>query len=137
MKAGIAMRPLRRTIRRILPTRRRCVKSPFFDWAFASSAPRRFRIFCNSSSVKAIEFPASLISCRLLPSAGGTSPCGADGTAPPLLLPLFLQGPEEMARAVDLVLMLADGLGGAVRPAALLGGVPVGQTPGLRFTLQL
>src|SRR6266850_5938453 len=127
MKAGIAIRPLRRTIRRILPTRRRCVKSPFGGWAFASSAPRRLRIFCNSSSVKAIQFPASLISSRLLPSAGSNSPCRADGTAPPLLLPLLLQSPEEMARAVDLVLILTDCLGGAVRPAALLGGVPVGQ----------
>jgi len=54
-----------------------------------------------------------------------------------LLLPLLLQGLEEMARAVDLVFMLADCRGGAIRPAALLGGVPVGQAPGLRFALQL
>jgi hypothetical protein len=58
-------------------------------------------------------------------------------SSPPLLLPLFLQGLEEMARAVKLVLMLADCRGGAARPAALLRGSPMGQASGLRFVLQL
>ena len=52
-----------------------------------------------------------------------------------LFLPLLLQTREEMACAVDLVPMFADGLGGAIHPAALLGGFPVGQAPGLRFAL--
>lgn len=56
---------------------------------------------------------------------------------PHLLLPLLLQGPEEMTRAVDLALMLADCFGGAVGPAAWLGGVPAGQEPGLRFVSHL
>jgi hypothetical protein len=53
-----------------------------------------------------------------------------------LLLPLLLQGREEMVRAVELVLMLADCQGGAVCPVAWLGGFPPGQVPGLRFVLQ-
>ena len=84
-----------------------------------------------------LRAPAWLTSSPPPSSAGGSSPYGAGGTAPPLLLPLLLQGAEKMARAVDLVLMLADGLGGAVRPAALLGGFKVGQAPGLRFALHM
>ena len=84
-----------------------------------------------------IHFPAYLTSSPPPSSAGGSSPYGADGTAPPLLLPLLLQGPEEMARAVDLTLILTDCCGRAVRPAALLRGFQVGQASGLRFVLQL
>jgi hypothetical protein len=42
-------------------------------WAFASSVPRRFRIFCNSSSVKAMQFPASLTSSPPPSSAGASA----------------------------------------------------------------
>src|SRR5262245_32804015 len=53
-----------------------------------------------------------------------------------LFLPLLLQDLQEMARAVDLVLMLTHGLIGAVRPATWLDRVPACQASGLRFTLQ-
>ena len=53
----------------------------------------------------------------------------------PLLSPLLLHCPEEMARAVDHVSILTGGLGRAVRPAARLGGFSAGQVARLRFVL--
>ena len=54
-----------------------------------------------------------------------------------LFLPFLLQDLQEMARAVDLVLIFTHSLSGAVCPAAWVGEFPVEQAPGLRFTLQL
>ena len=54
-----------------------------------------------------------------------------------LLLPLLLEGLEQMAGAVHLSLMLADRPDAATRPTARLGAVTFVQTPGLRFAFQL
>src|SRR5215510_9845565 len=68
--------------------------------------------------------------------AGRWAPPGM-GRGRCLLLPLLLQGFQEMARAVDLVLMGIGGCGLAIRPATGLGGFPAGQEPRLRFVLPL
>ncbi len=50
-----------------------------------------------------------------------------------LLLPLLLQDLEEMAGAVDLVLVFAGRSGFTLRPATPLGSFMLRETPGLRL----
>jgi hypothetical protein len=69
-------------------------------WAVASAVPRRLRIFCNSSSVKVIEFPASLISSRLLPAAGDNFCADSADKSPQEEIPMSFT-PSALDPALD------------------------------------